>query len=62
MSRKSKRRSVKTGTTTTASNIPASRSDSFNPDYTYVRQDLKRIGILAGTFISFLVILSFFIN
>jgi hypothetical protein len=30
----------------------------FNPDYSYVIKDLKRIGILAGTFITILVILA----
>lgn len=34
----------------------------FNPDYTDVRRDLKRIGILAGSIITALVVLSFFIN
>ena len=33
----------------------------FNPDYSYVMKDLKRIGTLAGIFIAFLVILSFII-
>lgn len=31
----------------------------FNPDYTYVIKDLKRIGTLAGTFFVILVALSF---
>jgi hypothetical protein len=31
-------------------------------DYTNTRKDLTRIGILAGTFITILVILSFFIR
>ena len=34
----------------------------FNPDYGYVISDLKRIGILAGTFITILVVLSFFLR
>ncbi len=33
----------------------------FNPDYSYVIKDLKRIGILAGVFFGILVILSFFL-
>lgn len=36
------------------------RSRSFNPDYTYVRGDLRRIGILAGSFIALLIVGSFF--
>jgi hypothetical protein len=34
----------------------------FNPDYSLIKKDLKRIGILAGFFISVLVILSFFLR
>ncbi len=34
----------------------------FNPDYSDVKRDLKRIGILAGSFIVVLVILSFFLR
>jgi hypothetical protein len=36
------------------------RMDVFNPDYSQTRRDLRRIGILAGTFILILVVLSFF--
>ena len=36
--------------------------DSFNPDYTYVIKDLKRIGVLAGSFIALFIILSFFLR
>ncbi len=39
-----------------------SLSTEFNPDYTFVKQDLKKIGILAASFISILVILSFFLG
>jgi hypothetical protein len=34
----------------------------FNPDYTHVIRDLKRIGILAGSFFGLLIVLSFFIK
>ncbi|MGD8633614.1 MAG: hypothetical protein PVF85_08610 [Anaerolineales bacterium] len=34
----------------------------FNPDYSYVIKDLKRIGILAGSFFVILIALSFFLN
>lgn len=33
----------------------------FNPDYTYVVNDLKRMGILAGSFFVLLVALSFIV-
>jgi hypothetical protein len=42
----------------TASNEPV----EFNPDYTDIKKDLKRIGILAGSLISLLVVLSFFLR
>lgn len=34
----------------------------FNPDYTHVVNDLKRIGIMAGTGFVILIVLSFFIK
>ncbi len=44
----------------------AARSESgsgdFTPDYRYVRSDLRRIGILAGSFLALLVILSFLVK
>jgi len=43
------------GSGTSTRNLP----DNFDPDYTYVKQDLRTIGILAGIFITVLVILSF---
>jgi len=39
----------------------ATASD-FNPDYTPIIRDLKRIGTLAGTFFVILIILSFVLN
>jgi hypothetical protein len=45
----------------TASVRVASVSDrnEFDPDYTYVKKDLARIGTLAGFFIVVLIVLSF---
>ncbi|MFN8386958.1 MAG: hypothetical protein U0X92_11125 [Anaerolineales bacterium] len=34
----------------------------FNPDYTYVKKDLARIGTLAGFFVVALIVLSFFLK
>ncbi len=34
----------------------------FNPDYSYVKRDLRRIAILATSFVVILVVLSFVIN
>jgi hypothetical protein len=63
---KKKARQISKGTTTVATASPSlssiSRGPVFNPDYTPVVRDLKRIGILAGTFVGLLVILSFFLR
>jgi hypothetical protein len=37
-------------------------STEFNPDYSTIKLDLKRIGILAGSFFAFLIVLSFFLK
>ena len=49
--------------TMTVSTAPSSvpRAE-FNPDYTHVRRDLRRIGVLAGSFIALLIVLSFFLK
>jgi len=44
-------------TTTTSS----SRTE-FNPDYTHIKRDLRRIGVLAGSFFALLIALSFFLK
>jgi hypothetical protein len=31
----------------------------FNPDYTYAKQDLKRVGVMAASFIGLLIVLYF---
>jgi hypothetical protein len=55
MAKKSKRM-------TTVSMTPSTTRTEFNPDYTYVKKDLVRIGTLAGFFITVLVVLSFFLR
>ncbi len=42
--------------------IPPARTTEFNPDYTYIRRDLGRIGMLAAGFFVVLVVLSFFLH
>lgn len=37
-------------------------SSDFNPDYTFIKKDLRRIGILAGSFIGILIVLTFFLR
>jgi hypothetical protein len=56
MAKKSKR------TTTSVSMASAPTRTEFNPDYTYVKRDLRRIGTLAGFFIAVLIGLSFFLR
>lgn len=55
-----------TGSTTPKTGVRTSSkmlSDAdFNPDYSNITKDLKRIGILAVSFFSILVILSFFLR
>jgi hypothetical protein len=55
---KSKRRQV----SKSAAFMPAPRVTEFNPDYTYIKRDLTRIGTLAGAFFVVLVVLSFFLR
>lgn len=60
-------RSTSTSSAAKSSAAPLRTSRStvtteFNPDYTYVKKDLTRIAILAGTFITLLVVLSFFLR
>ncbi len=34
-------------------------AEEFNPDYTEIKSDLRRIGLLAGMFLAILIALSF---
>jgi hypothetical protein len=45
-----------------ARTAPAAAATQVNFDYTYVKKDLSRIAVLAGSFIVILVALSFFIK
>ncbi|MBK9206791.1 MAG: hypothetical protein IPL71_00170 [Anaerolineales bacterium] len=56
MAKKNKR-----ATQASVGNIAAVRTE-FTPDYSNVKKDLTRIGLLAGTFFVALIVLSFFIN
>jgi hypothetical protein len=40
----------------------SSKPVDFNPDYSVIKRDLKRIGILAGSFFAFLIVLAIFQN
>ena len=45
-----------------ASGIKSAPVQEFNPDYSYVIQDLKRIGTITATFLVILVALSFILR
>jgi len=49
-------------TTSVSMTSSAARQPEFNPDYTHVKRDLSRIGVLAGSFFALLIVLSFFIK
>lgn len=45
----------------TAAAIRTSNGE-FKPDYSYVIKDLKRIGVLAGSFFALLIVLAIFLG
>ncbi len=47
--------------TVSIANQPSQKFE-FNPDYSLIKKDLARIGILAGFFITVLVVLSFILK
>ena len=49
-------------TTPTQSGFRSNNPTDFNPDYSFVIKDLRKIGILAVFFITVLVILSFILK
>jgi hypothetical protein len=60
MSKKSKRRASRT--VSASASISSSGRSEFNPDYSVIKRDLKRIGILAGSFLMVMIILALFQN
>ena len=56
-----KSRSVSGASTPTFASIQRNAVE-FNPDYTNVKNDLKRIGLLAGGFFVILIALTFFLR
>jgi hypothetical protein len=53
---------VDTATPTVITQRRFSGTTEFNPDYSHIKEGLKRIGILAGSFIAILIILSFILK
>ena len=66
MAKKSKRQVNRSSSGSVAPVLTSESSRSFdrdfNPDYTHVVTDLKRIGTLAAGFLVVLIILSFFLH
>ena len=66
MSKKSKRQTRKvipqTAIEPTIASVNTPKQPSFNPDYSYVKKDLRRIGLLVGSFVIVLVVLTFFLR
>ena len=62
MSKKSKKGYKQIIRTQEPATVQQSRVSEFNPDYTDVKKDLKRIGILASTFFVVLIALSFILK
>jgi hypothetical protein len=40
----------------------AAKTTEFNPDYSITKHELRRIGILAGSFVAALIVLAIFQN
>ena len=59
MGKKSKKNYRNVGKIKAKNTSSSTKSEEFDPDYTYVIKDLKRIGILAVTFFALLIALSF---
>jgi hypothetical protein len=66
MSKKSKRqvrRNTRSSSDKSVSEVlSGNRPTGFNPDYQFVIRDIRRVGVLAGSFIIILAILSFFLH
>jgi len=61
-SRKKRSTSRTQQSTAPASTAQMQNETGFHPDYSETVKDLKRIGVLAGTFFIILLGLSFFLN
>lgn len=60
MSKKNTRKVSTNSARPAATSAAAAKANEFNPDYTATKRELRRIAILAVTFIAILVTLSFF--
>ena len=60
MSKKNKRQVSRQAPRPASSITP--KAAEFNPDYSIIKHDLKRIGLLAGAFFALLIVLAIFQN
>jgi hypothetical protein len=60
MSKKSKRQVSRQVSRPISAAVP--KTTEFNPDYSNIKRELRRIGILAGSFVVALAILAIFQN
>ena len=61
-SRKGKRRATTSSMRTSTGTGSRLKAEGFNPDYSQTIKDLKRIGLLAGTFFVILIGLALFLR
>lgn len=59
MSKKTKRRASRPLPATPIAEVRAAPTE-FNQDYSHVKKDLRRIGLLAGTFFVVLIVIAIF--
>ena len=60
--RQVRRESFTTAGKSTTDPLASGRPSGFNPDYTFVLRDVRRVAILAASFIAALVVLSFILH
>jgi hypothetical protein len=60
MSKKTKRQVSRQYTRPMPMAPQVNRAAEFNPDYTNIKHELRRIGIIAASFFGILIVLSFF--
>ncbi|MCX6025849.1 MAG: hypothetical protein NTY23_06295 [Chloroflexi bacterium] len=42
--------------------VRPTRSETFNPDYSHIKKDLRRIALIAGSFVVAMIVLSFILK
>jgi len=60
--RQNRRRTNEAGEAPAQDPLVTNRPSGFNPDYHFVIKDIRRVGILAGSFIGILIILAILLH